>query len=351
MWDDANLDATAADEVRPAGHLLILPSWLLSLAFHLLAAIMLALLIGGTSPPSDIAEADRKASVVLVQRTGRQTQYFAEEQWHDALQPAAPVVATAASASGGSADAALPAADAAPLLPGTGLPKLPGALSSGEGLVAHPQPGAGRGRPIVLPGLDDAAILAEDALIPREQVPTGPTAQMSLFGAAAEGRSFVFVIDRSQSMGGDGLGAIQAAAKELAGQIDQLSPEQTFQVVAYNQGIAYLSGRELIAATDENKRKLIEFVKNLAAFGQTEHSRGLAAALRLKPEVIYLLTDAGDPHLDNGQMRIVREQAAGRTTVHALHFGRGPLESSEHFLARLAAENRGSYRYIDMDAR
>ena len=97
---------------------------------------------------------------------------------------------------------------------------------------------------------DEAAILAEDALIPREKVPTGPTAQLSLFGSpAAIGRSFVFVIDRSNSMGGDGLGAIQAAAKELAVHIDQLSAEQTFQVVAYNQSVAYLTDRELIPAT------------------------------------------------------------------------------------------------------
>jgi hypothetical protein len=83
----------------------------------------------------------------------------------------------------------------------------------GEGLVVAPELGGPRGRPRI-PGssLDEAAILAEDALIPREKIPTGPTAQLSLFGSAnAEGRSFVFVIDRSNSMGGEGLGAITNA--------------------------------------------------------------------------------------------------------------------------------------------
>jgi len=42
-----------------------------------------------------------------------------------------------------------------------------------------------------------------------------------MFGLpSAEGRSFAFVIDRSASMGSGGLGAIQAAAKELAGRIN-----------------------------------------------------------------------------------------------------------------------------------
>jgi hypothetical protein len=93
------------------------------------------------------------------------------------------------------------------------------------------------------------------------------------------------------------------------------------------------------------------FVADLAAYGQTEHSRGLWAALRTKPEVIFLLTDGGDPVLDPGQLRLIRDEAAGRTSIHCLHFGRGPRSESKNFLARLAAENRGSYVYIDMNTR
>src|SRR5207253_1174338 len=142
---------------------------------------------------------------------------------------------------------------------------------------------------------------------------------------------------------------IQTAANDLAAHIDRLTDKQTFQVVTYNQSVAYLTDRELIPATAENKRKLVTFIANLAAYGQTEHSRGLLAALRLKPEVIFLLTDGGDPPLDAGQLRLVREQAAGRTSIHCLHFGRGPIGDSKNFLIRLAAENRGSYVYIDMN--
>ena len=133
---------------------------------------------------------------------------------------------------------------------------------------------------------------------------------MSLFGSgSAVGRSFVFVIDRSQSMGGEGLGAIGAAAKELAVQLEQLTAQQRFQVVAYNQSVAMISERELLPADDQNKDKLIRFVADTAAYGQTEHMRGLLVALKLKPEVIFLLTDGGDPVLDNSQLRAIREQS------------------------------------------
>jgi len=91
--------------------------------------------------------------------------------------------------------------------------------------------------------------------------------------------------------------------------------------VAYNQSVVYLTQRELIPATSDHKRKLVSFIASLAAFGQTEHSRGLLTALRMKPEVIFLLTDGGDPRLDPGQLLTIREAAAGRTTIHCLHFG------------------------------
>ena len=97
--------------------------------------------------------------------------------------------------------------------------------------------------------------------------------------------------------------------------------------------------------------KLIRFVADTAAYGQTEHLRGLLAALKLKPEVIFLLTDGGEPLLDNSQLRAIREQAAGRTSIHCVQFGRGPAPEGGSFLERLAAENGGSYVYIDMNRR
>jgi hypothetical protein len=196
---------------------------------------------------------------------------------------------------------------------------------------------------------EEAAIIAADALVPREQIVTGPMATLSLFGSEpAIGRSFVFVMDRSKSMA---LGTIQSVAKELAARLTKLRPEQTMQVVAYNEKPAYLTGRELIPATDENKRNLITFVTNLTANGQTAHNRGVASALRLKPEVIYLLTDGGDPLLSLGDLLAIRDENAGRTEIHCIQFGRGPQPQSADILKKLAAQNRGHYTYVDLNSR
>jgi hypothetical protein len=199
---------------------------------------------------------------------------------------------------------------------------------------------------------DEAAILAEDAQIPREKQPTGPTAPLSLFGSAqAEGRSFVLLLDRSASMGSGGIGAIQAAAKELTTRLGTITDKQTLQIIAYNQQVEHLEGRELVPATEENKRRLIKRVADLSAAGQTEHHYGLLAALRLKPEVIFLLTDGGDPVMKPSQLRLIRELAGARTAIHCIRFGRGPESDPMHFMARLASENRGSYVYVDVNAR
>lgn len=197
--------------------------------------------------------------------------------------------------------------------------------------------------------VDEAAILADDASQHRPSRPTGPKATLHLFQSPpVEAHSFVFVIDRSASMGASGLGAIGAAAKELAAQLSSLSPDQKVQVVAYNQSSVYFTGRELIPATDENKARLVKYIAELGDFGQTEHERGLLAALRLKPDAIFLFTDGGDPHLRPGQVSFLAEQAGKETSIHCLHFGTGTEDAvpADHFLRRLAAETGGSYAFI-----
>jgi hypothetical protein len=219
--------------------------------------------------------------------------------------------------------------------------------------VSLDRAGQGRGKlPFSL--IDEAAILADDASQHRPSLPTGPKATIRLFGSPpVEGHSFVFVIDRSASMGAGGLGAIGAAAKELTAQLTSLSADQEFQVVAYNQSAVYFTGRELIPATEENKGKLVKFIAELADFGQTEHERGLLAALRLRPEVIVLITDGGDPHLRPGQIQILAEQCGARTKIQCLQFGTGTEDAipADHFLRRLAAETGGSYGFITVAGR
>ncbi len=339
---------------EPNSHGLRWPAWALSVAAHLAVAVLGALLVTAEIRSRDTAAGDRPAGIVLVKHgaDSNQVRYFSEQDAYSGATSAAGHSIAPGDASGRGDD---PLFGAAPPDAGIKLPDLPGGLLLGEGLVPAVAPNAGSGRRPKLPfaTIDEAAVLAADALIPREQQPTGPKATMSLFGTTAEGRSFVFAIDHSQSMGGDGLGAISAAAKELAKQVTSLTEEQKFQVVSYNQSATFFTTRELIPATGENKDSLVRFVANLVAAGPTEHERGLRAALSLKPEVIYLLTDGGDPHLKPAQIAAIVEQAGTRTTIHCLHFGKTKSDAgaNDHFLRRLAAATGGNYAFVPMVGR
>jgi len=326
------------------------PAWLLSLTLHLIAMLLGGLLWSGRALIVTDAEPSRAATIVVARRMApEQTQYLSE----DDLSSAETTAAAKASASASTMSSQQFASnEPPPTLSTIKLPEAPGFSASREGLVIVPQPGSGRGRPQILPGQDDAAIRADDAAQRGPSRATGPTAQLSLFGSAeATGWSFVFLIDRSQSMGGEGLGAIAAAARELELAMTRLSDAQIFQVIAYNQKSLYLTKRELIPATAKNKQQMLEFLKNLAAFGATEHELGLLAALRLEPDVLFLFTDGGDPFLKSGQLRTIRDAAAGHTSIHVLHFGAGPASAENDFLPRLAAENRGSYVYLDVNSK
>ena len=49
------------------------------------------------------------------------------------------------------------------------------------------------------------------------------------------GRRFVFILDRSQSMGGQGLGVLSQAQNELSEAISRL--QENHQLLIYNQGM------------------------------------------------------------------------------------------------------------------
>ena len=70
-------------------------------------------------------------------------------------------------------------------------------------------------------------------------------------------------------------------------------------------------------------------------------------ALSLNPDVVVLLTDGGAPELNESQMARLKRSAAG-AQIHCVQFGTGPLQQTSNFMKKLAAENLGTYRYIDV---
>lgn len=317
------------------------PAWLLSLIVHLLLLILLSLLLRGGDPGLP-GEPDRPVAVILAQRSATErVEYFDEAD-----------AAAADSAAEQSEQPLVPPPDQAPRLPEItlpGPPRVPLGASLQDQLIHVPDATAGR-RP-VLPSAGEAEILAADAASRRRPAgPTGPPAKLGIFGGPqVSGHSFVFVIDRSKSMGGSGLGALSAAARQLDDALAQLQPNHKFQILAYHHKPIYVTSlRKLLPATPEHLAEVRRYFRALAAFGATDHETALLAALRLKPDVIYLLTDGGDPYLNQSQIDLIVARAGGQTRIHCIQFGLGALQDEFNFMMDLAGRNQGSYRYVDM---
>jgi von Willebrand factor type A domain len=173
----------------------------------------------------------------------------------------------------------------------------------------------------------------------------GPGTQF--FGARDHAHSFAYVIDCSGSMATRN--SLDVAKREMLASINQLPPDAQFAVIFYNLNPRLLSDPQgqkgLMAATAPNKARVQTQLATIAPEGGTDHMSALREALKLKPEVIFFLTDA-DLMSNNDVNEILAE--VGSTRIQAVEFGRGTELGQRTPLGRLATTTGGSYLYIDV---
>ena len=176
----------------------------------------------------------------------------------------------------------------------------------------------------------------------------------SFLGIEGQGNSFVYVLDRSDSMSAYQNTPLVRAKAELARSIESLGRVNQFQIIFYNENPTPFRGSlsgtgGLVLATDIDKRSAEEYVRGIKAFGGTNHYPALAAGLRMSPDVLFFLTDANEPALTSDQLKRLLDLAdrAG-TTIHAIEFGVGSRASGGGWIADLAQRTRGKYSYIDV---
>jgi hypothetical protein len=184
--------------------------------------------------------------------------------------------------------------------------------------------------------------------------PLGGQARTQVFGIPADGYKFVYVFDRSGSMGGQGNRALNRAKAELLASLESLGETHQFQIIFYNErptlfNITGQPGR-LVFGNHPNKAQAHRFVQGIVADGGTEHEPALLAALNLSPDVIFFLTDADHPELTSTQLRKIVDRNRRGTVINTIEFGAGP-PLGENFLSRLAVQNGGQYRYVDISKR
>ena len=127
-----------------------------------------------------------------------------------------------------------------------------------------------------------------------------------LYGIEAEGAKFVYVFDRSASMSIARGKPLAAAKRELIASLTPLERVHQFYLIFYNQETrSFQPGAEagkLIFATDANKTAAERFINGIQPEGATDHYLALSLALKMRPDVIFLLTD-GDAKDDLSRRR------------------------------------------------
>jgi hypothetical protein len=179
-------------------------------------------------------------------------------------------------------------------------------------------------------------------------VPSGPPAVAhasgsvtTFFSVAAEGKSVVYVIDRSSSMR---YGRFDRARDQVVASLRQLPPEARFQVIAYDRNALMLRIGEggLAAATPANVEAAAAELATMRDEGGTDHVRALKLALQLRPDVIYFLTDEDD--LTPADVDQIKRINGGKTSIHALCLV--APSAAETSMRKLARQNRGEFRVV-----
>lgn len=178
----------------------------------------------------------------------------------------------------------------------------------------------------------------------------GGKARTGMFGLTGEGYKFVYVFDRSGSMGGDGSASLKAVKAELLASLKNLDTVHQYQIIFYNERPVLFnpSGTpgKLAFATEQNKRAVERFLKSIEANGGTDHQAALRMAAAMKPDVIFLLTDGDDPKLTPQQMDKIRDWLGG-TRLNVIEFGPAQQPEKDSFLKELARRVGGQYAYVD----
>ena len=153
----------------------------------------------------------------------------------------------------------------------------------------------------------------------------------------------VFVVDRSGSM----TDSIMYVKHELKRSIGKLKPNQKFFVIFYSSGPPQMMPvRKLLPATEKNRQMAYEFIDNIVPIGQTDPDEALIEAFKLKPELIYLLTDGEFDKKTIGH--IDRLNRGRKVTVNTICF-LYDQPVAERILMEIASRNDGKYRYVGPD--
>lgn len=177
----------------------------------------------------------------------------------------------------------------------------------------------------------------------------------AFMGTRDQGSKVVFVIDASGSMTSHN--SMQVAKASLVSSLQGLDANQQFLIIFYDDKPSVLHLRDaqqpqLYSATEIHKTLAKQKIAGIQPGTGTRHVPALEMALRLRPDVIFFLTDAQEPPIYEGELESLKRLNSQKTRIHSIEFGVGQEVSAtvnpKNFLRKLSAQNGGTYRYYDV---
>jgi len=177
---------------------------------------------------------------------------------------------------------------------------------------------------------------------PPPVVPASGPVTSTFFSLRAVGKSVVYVIDRSSSMGIDG--RFDRAREQVIASLRQLPADARFQVIAYDRTALTLrlGTGGLATASQANVETAAAALSAMASEGATDHVRALTLALSLRPDVVYFLTDEDD--LTAADVAQITQFNRGLASIHALCLVAPTAVDTP--MRNLARQNRGEFRVV-----
>lgn len=163
----------------------------------------------------------------------------------------------------------------------------------------------------------------------------------SFFGVEAQGSRFVYIVDVSGSMGVGG--KIESLKLQLSRSIQNLVETSHFMVYMFSNDAEMLgNAKDWVSAIDERKRWARRAVNGMAAGGVTNpiNAFRMAFKLRPRPDAIYFMTDG---EFDPAVAEEVARLNTGKAPIHCIAFA---TRDSEELMKRIAAQSRGTYKFV-----
>jgi hypothetical protein len=169
----------------------------------------------------------------------------------------------------------------------------------------------------------------------------GESHDAEFFGIGGYGGSFVYVVDMSGSMSEQG--KYGRARDELIRSIEQLSEEQKYFVVFYNDGWFPMDADGPITATRRHVEQTRKWVRRVRPGGGTYPLEALLFALSLEPDAIYFLSDGRFNPSTIDALRQQNPLSAGQIPIHTIAFVN---RETVGIMRTIARDSGGQFRFV-----